>query len=160
MQNCDLTSNDSRRAQQIEGKDKFSLRGKNADRHKKKNPRPIIVNAPEVLLSGIGPVRLHVDTMHVNENAFLHDISDDIRLWTVQHVKSRFKFSMQTNLQDVIRQHNVSSFTVKHADVDMEFECLEDSMPSMSFDIVAPDDHESVVERSTCTEKDGARCLV
>ena len=79
---------------------------------------------------------------------------------TAQHLLSRSKVSLQTKLQEVIDQHKAHGFKVKHVDADVEFECLEDSMPSTSFDIAAADEHESVVERSTRTVKEGIACLV
>ena len=159
VRDCDLTSKDTRRSQLIEGKEKFSLRGKRTNRHRK-NPKPVIVNTPNALLSGIGPVRLHVGIVCANGNTFLHAMLENIRLLTLQWIQSRSKTSLQTNLEDVVRKCNANDFAVKHMDVDMEFECLKESMPNMSFDIVSPDDYESVVERSIRTAKEGVCCLV
>ena len=69
-----MTSEDAINADVIEGKDKFSLRGKAAKRHKKKNPEPMIINVPKIMLDSVGIARLYADVMHVNGNPFLYDM--------------------------------------------------------------------------------------
>ena len=118
-----------------------------------------MTNVPKIMLDSLGISRLHVDATCTNGNLFLHAVSEKTTLPTAQYLLSRSKVSLQTKLQEEIDQHKVRGFNVKHVDADVELECLEDSVPSMSFDVVATDDYESVVEGSIRVVKEGFRCL-
>ena len=83
-----------------------------------------------------------------------------MQLHTTTHLQSRSKHNFLLKLREIINAYQTHGFKVKHADADMEFEFLEESMKEMSFEIVAADDHEGMSKQSIFTVKEGVRCPV
>ena len=98
--------------------------------------------------------------MCVNKIPFLHAISECVDFRTSSYRKVETKTSLLDAIKKVIKAHEDGGVKVKHIDADLQFECIEDSIEGVTFEIIDADDHIHPVERSIRTVKDGIRCLV
>ena len=160
MDDCDVTSKDSRRAKLIHGKDAVKLRGKLTRSSQTAAATPVATKVPSTLISTCRNVRLFIDVMHVNEVAFLHATSEWIDFRVSTCLKVETKASSLSAIENVINACKPGGFKVKCIDADLQFEFVEDDVNGALIEIVDADDHANPVERSTRTVKEVIRFIV
>jgi hypothetical protein len=98
--------------------------------------------------------------LYINNNPFLHTISQKLQFRTIAPVMSRSKNTMLRELGAVIRTYRQRGFDVKNINGDHEFECIKDNMLPIDMGIVDKDDHVPEVEQSIRAIKERVRCTI
>ena len=87
-------------------------------------------------------------------------MSKGIRLRKSSHVKSSSNAALKDVVNKVMKVCKNGVFNVKHIDVDVQFECMQDELEGAEVDTVDVDDHVEEVERTIRTVKEGVRGIV
>ena len=92
--------------------------------------------------------------MCINTVAFLHTISQHVKLRTSEYVEKREKRNLTQGINNVAHAHRSNGFSIKHAVADLEFKCVKEDLSPIAVNIVDANDHVHPIERSIRTVKE------
>ena len=115
--------------------------------------------APKKLIEKHRNVQLFVDVMFINRIPFLHVKSESLKFQTSTYMNSLTKESLRQGILQVIEVYKRRKFNVEYIDADLQFECIENDIENVEFDIVDADDHVNVIERAIRTVKENIRSI-
>ena len=153
---CSITKEDFKTANDILGKNLGSLKGKTVHK-KQKHVKTNILPVPPDILKIHKEVTLGVDIMFVNKIPFLITISRNIHFGTVEELPNRKLQTVKEKLKNVINIYAHRGFNVSTILADGEFEPMRPWFPLLN--TCAENEHVPEIERFIRTIKNSTRSI-
>jgi len=160
IRECPITADDVNRAEYIYGPDVGTMKGKTVRKRPSAVPTKTLIPLPISISTWHKEITLCADIFFLNGIPFLHTISKDLQLRTVEELQSRAYKHLLTCTQSVLELYLARGFEVSYIHGDNEFECLRESVRPTNMEIVAKNEHVPQVERSIRTIKERIRATV
>ena len=160
LRNCPITSEDMRRAIYVYGPDVAKLKGRVTRQQPAHVPTKHLIPLPMHIRSWHRRVTLCIDIFYINKISFFLTTARNLKTITIQSMKSESYGQMLQVLQTAVDRYLSRGFDVQHIHCDGQFECLQDSLQPINFNIAAPEQHVPEIERTVRTLKDDIRTTV
>jgi len=160
IRECPITCDDINRAEHIFGPDIGTLKGKTVRTQPSAVPTRNLIPLPMSIQTWHKNITLCADIFFLNGIPFLHTISKDLYLRTVEELQSRSYKHLLTCTQSVLEVYLARGFEIAYMRGDNEFECLRESIRPTNLEIVAKNEHVPEIERSIRTIKERIRATV
>ena len=157
IRDCPITSEDANRAEYIYGADVGSLKGKTTRTKPSAIPSKDLIPIPQSILDWHKNVTLCVDIFFIHGIPFLHTISRDIKLRTVEELSNRRYMTILSSIQTAFELYFARGLNIAHLRGDGEFECIRNSIRPTLLHIASKGQHVPEVERSIRTIKERIR---
>jgi uncharacterized protein YggU (UPF0235/DUF167 family) len=146
---CDITSDDAKRAIHIYGPDVIMLKGKTT-RKKSSTIQDIQhVPIPTTIKDNHPDIKLSVDYMYIQGIPMLHTIAKNYKFRTIEAYPDKKKANKELMLEGVkkvINMYKSRELPVVQINADNEFNCIREEMRPATMNIVAADEHVGDIE--------------
>lgn len=157
IKDCKVTVADAQRAHAIYGPELAYNKGHfTHSQPKHVSYDNFLEEIPRFILQYHSSIILFMDFFYVNDNAFLHSISQGYKFRTGEATGDRNKTTMTKCIMKILRQYGSRGIKIKEIRTDGEFNCVRDEVPC-HVNITAPNEHVPEIERSIRTIKEGSR---
>ena len=119
IRNANVTSQDPRRGEEIDGKEIIRLRS-SSTRNKATLSRPVRVSTLIDLTNQLQDVHDFIEIMHVNRMQFLRTTCEGMKLMTSTHMPSLNKWSLKVATQELTDTYKGGGFSIRYADAHMQ----------------------------------------
>ena len=158
INNCPITIEDIKIAEDIYGPNIATLKGKTV----RKNPVPVkedYIEVPSSILNMHGNVTLSADIMFVNRMPFFVTLARNIKFTTIEILTNRKAETLLEAIDNVNNLYNNRGFKIKTMLMDPEFETLKNNLMKrgIKLNTTAAKEHVPEIERQIRVIKERAR---